>query len=118
MKAEKKRTHRIEIRLSDGEKELIETKFATSELKSLSDYLRWQAIFGKVIHVDDSHFDFIKRQLVGACTNINQIAFQANKSRRVSPNVDTELRASRKVLEDIFESVEQLRETVEGQLWQ
>ena len=110
MRAEKTRTHRIEMRLSEAEKEYIETKFKASKMKSLSDYLRWQAVFGKIYVVDDSHFDFIKRQLAGACTNINQIALHANKNRAVSSETHKELRRSREVLEDLFERIEQLKE--------
>jgi hypothetical protein len=118
MKAEMTRNNKIQIRLSDGEKSYIETKFRASGKKSLSEYLRLQAIYGKVFLVDESHFVEMKRQLAGACNNINQIAFQANKSRGISPHFFEELRRTRKVVEDIFDSVESLHEYLEGKSWQ
>ena len=116
MKAEMKRENVIRFRLSDGEKNIIEKKFKASNYRHLSDYLRCQAICGAVFCLDNSHFDYIKRQLAGACSNINQIAFQANKSQSVSSQTANELQQTRAVLEAVFECVQQFKETVELEL--
>jgi hypothetical protein len=114
MKAETTRTHKIQVRLSDGEKDYIETKFKASGKKSLSEYIRLQACHGNVFLVDESHFTEIKRDLAGACNNINQVAFQANKTRGVSSEFYAELERNRKIIHDVFKRVESLQNYLEG----
>jgi hypothetical protein len=118
MKAEKIRANRFEIRLSDGEKDYIETKYKASGRKSLSEYLRCQAIFGNVFLLDDSHFSEMKRQLAGACNNINQIAHIANSTQSVTQSETDIIRELKREIENVFEAVEQLQDLVKGQLWQ
>jgi hypothetical protein len=118
MKAEKERNHVMKFRLSDGEKNYIETKYKASEKKSLSEYLRCQAIFGNVFLIDDTHFTQMKRQLSGACNNINQIAHIANSTQNISQRETSEVRELKQIIQNVFESVEELRDLVKGQLWQ
>jgi hypothetical protein len=118
MKAEMTRTHVVKFRLSDGEKNYIETKFKASGKKSLSDYLRLQAIYGKVFLVDESYFIEMKRQLAGACSNINQIAYIANRTQNISAKELEDVRKLKREIENTFEAVRHLQGFLEGQSWQ
>jgi len=79
-----KRNSIIKFRVNENEKRYILEKFKLSKTKSLSDFIRKEVVFGKVVYIDEKHLEFLKRQLAGACTNINQIAHMANSKRNVS----------------------------------
>jgi predicted short-subunit dehydrogenase-like oxidoreductase (DUF2520 family) len=116
MKAEKEREHIMKFRLSDGEKNHIETKYKASGRKYLSEYLRCQAIFGSVFLVDESNFLDIKRKLAGACNNINQIAHIANFTQQISKKDIEVIQHLKREIEEVFEAVMQLQDLVKGRI--
>jgi hypothetical protein len=110
MKAANNREYMIKFRLSEAEKAHIDKNFELSKLENKSDFIRRQAIFGKVYLFDNNNFDFIKRQLIGACGNINQIAHIANIQREVSAENMEELHELKGKLETILFAVNELQQ--------
>jgi len=118
MRDEIKRDKRMELRLSEREKAYIETKFEASKMKHMSDYIRCQAMFGKVFYIDMTLFDFLKKQVSGACANINQIARVANQTAGISEHDIEEIKQLKRLTEDTFKEINGLKNAIEQRLWQ
>jgi hypothetical protein len=116
MTGENKRKHNLHFRVTDIEKTYIEKKFETSKQKNMSDFLRKTVVFSKVIPYRENDFTDLRRQFSGACNNINQIAFQANKSRNVSPQSLSEINEVKEILIDILKAIYSLEDTVKMDL--
>ena len=92
-----KRTHSIQVRLSDEEYEAFNRKFTASGMKSRSDFFRHMIFI--VIFNDDKMNELLKLAR-SISNNFNQVAVRANSGGKVYP-----------------EDISALREEVE-KLWQ
>jgi len=113
-----KRNHVMNFRVNDIEKKHIQAKYEASKQRSLSDFMRKEIVFGKVFSFDNSDIDYLKRQIAGACVNINQIALRANQTRRISQNDIAEIQKLKSVSEKIFHEINEIKNVLEQRLWQ
>jgi macrodomain Ter protein organizer (MatP/YcbG family) len=112
MDEEDKRNIGIYFKVNACEKTYIENKFADSNYKSKSDFLRKTVAFAKVIPYPKEEFLYIRKQLSGACNNINQIAYQANRNRTLTAENIQEITNLNKILFDVWERVDELDKTM------
>lgn len=89
--ADKKRTHRVYARLSDREYEVFKNKYEDVKPKTINSFLLDCIMDGKITSPEEieelkemnRHLAEIVRQIKGACNNLNQIAYVANKTGNV-----------------------------------
>jgi hypothetical protein len=107
------RKYRLMFRVDEQEKRYIENKAKAAKCRSVSDYMRSQCIHGRIIQFEGHNIDFLKRQVAGACNNINQIAHVANATKTVEPSAIAHMKGQ---IEDMFSKLCQLKELFEGSL--
>ena len=93
------RNHRLEIRLSDEEKNALDHKFELSGSQSKSRFIRLMILEGIIVHFDEEKFNKMVRDFTKAGSNINQIAVRVNSTGNL-----------------YAEDVEQIRQEIE-ELW-
>jgi len=75
---EQSRSLRLNFRVREDEYEYIMEKWKHTHCKSLSTYLRRQAIAGFVVKYDTDQFKKLQNDIAGIANNINQIAKRIN----------------------------------------
>ena len=95
-----KRTHSIQVRLSDEEYEAFNRKFKASGMKSRSDFFRHMIFKGYIVKFNDDELKELLKLARSISNNFNQVAVRANSGGKVYP-----------------EDISALREGVE-KLWQ
>ena len=95
-----KRTHSIQVRLSDEEYEAFNRKFNASGMKSRSDFFRHMIFTGYIVIFNDEKMNELLKLARSISNNFNQVAVRANSGGKVYP-----------------EDISALREEVE-KLWQ
>ena len=96
------KTIRISVRVSEEELKIIEKRASLTNEKSLSSFLRKQAIKGFVINVNFSEFDDLRKNITAIGTNINQIAKRVNSTNRF---YDEDIEYIKKVQKEIWQSL-------------
>ena len=91
-----------DIGLSEEELKIIEKRASLTNEKSLSSYLRKQAIKGFIINVNFSEFDHLRKNITAIGTNINQIAKRVNSTNRF---YDEDIEYIKKVQKEIWQSL-------------
>ena len=102
MKNIENKTIRISVRVSEEELKIIEKRASLTNEKSLSSFLRKQAIKGFVINVNFSEFDDLRKNITAIGTNINQIAKRVNSTNRF---YDEYIEYIKKVQKEIWQSL-------------
>lgn len=102
MKNIENKTLRISVRVSEEELKIIEKRASLTNEKSLSSFLRKQAIKGFVINVNFSEFDDLRKNITTIGTNINQIAKRVNSTNRF---YDEDIEYIKKVQKEIWQSL-------------
>jgi len=116
MNDQNKRNYFMKFRVNSKEKRYIENQFKRSNLKSLSKFLRYKVVFGKVISFSQSDITFLKKQLAGACTNLNQIAKNTNRNKSVSPTDFENLRQVSAELQNVYRAISAIEERINMEL--
>ena len=83
MNESEKRDKWLKIRISEREKEVIETKFRNSGMKNVSDFIRAMIFVGVIVKFSDDDCKQLLRDFSAMSNNINQIAYWANARRNV-----------------------------------
>jgi len=83
MSDKEKLTEILKFRCTESEKELIKFKAEQSNYFRVSDYLRKQAVNGKVLKLNDDWYVNVMRQVSGMANNLNQIARHVNDTKTV-----------------------------------
>lgn len=123
--ADKKRTHRVYARLSDKDYETFKNKYEDVKPKTINSFLLDCILDGKITSPEEieeikemnRQIAEIVRQIKGACNNLNQIAYVANKTE----NVDIEeaqklvqlIKNERMEVENLWQSTRLLQATLE-----
>lgn len=81
--ANRSRTVRRELALSEEEWEMVQLKMAQVGTTNFSAYARKMLIDGYVFHRDFSELRALTKELANLARNINQIAFRANETRNI-----------------------------------
>lgn len=81
--ANRTRMNEPKIYLDDDEKNLLELKFANSNMVSRSAFIRHLIKYGFVYTVDYEVLRDMVRQIHGAAVNINQVAHKVNATDSV-----------------------------------
>ena len=81
--ANRTRTLQIKFRVSEEERQMLETKMKQYGTDNMEAYLRKMAIDGYVIKKDYSEIKKLTAELGKIGSNINQLAKRANESRNV-----------------------------------
>ncbi|MDL2301064.1 MobC family plasmid mobilization relaxosome protein [Lachnospiraceae bacterium OttesenSCG-928-D06] len=81
--ANRKRSNRIELYLSDDEQFILEEKFKLSKMPDRSVFLRQLILYGFVYDVDYSHLRNINTELGRISNNLNQITRRVNVTGQV-----------------------------------
>ncbi len=78
-----KRTHSIQVRLSDEEYEAFNRKFNASGMKSRSDFFRHMIFTGYIVIFNDDKMNELLKLARSISNNFNQVAVRANSGGRV-----------------------------------
>lgn len=78
-----KRKHRIEILMSDDEKELLDKRYALSTSTSRNDFVRGMILDGVVVRLDERKISDIFRCVINIANNVNQIAVRVNSTGNI-----------------------------------
>lgn len=78
-----RRKNRIEIRMSDDEIKLLETRYNLSTSKSISDFVRGQILDGVVVSLNEKKLTDIYRVVSSIANNVNQIAVRVNSTNNI-----------------------------------
>ena len=98
------REDRLELRLKNGEMDLIEKRMKEAGMKNMSAYIRKMAIDGYVIRLDLSDLKEVSRLMGINSNNLNQYAKKANETGSIYLN-------DIRILQDQHEKIwEELRE--------
>ena len=81
--ANRTRTNRNEIYLSDDEQYVLEEKFKLSGMKSKAAFLRKLILYGYVYEVDYSYLRNYNMELGRISSNLNQIAKRINSTDHI-----------------------------------
>ena len=74
---------RYVIRLTESEVEVLEKRFALSEMSSVSAYLRQQVVNGIYLEYDHEELKKIRQAVMNVANNVNQIAHRVNSTSRI-----------------------------------
>ena len=85
MNESEKRDKWLKIRISEREKEVIDTKFRNSGMKNVSDFIRAMIFVGVIVKFSDDDRKQLLRDFSAMSNNINQIAGRANTTGKVYP---------------------------------
>lgn len=81
--ANRTRTNRNEVYLSDDEQYILNEKFRLSGMKSKADFLRKLILYGYVYEVDYSYLRNYNTELGRISSSLNQIAKRVNSTGHV-----------------------------------
>ena len=87
-----KRTHSIQVRLSDEEYEVFNRKFRNSGMKSRSDFFRKMIFQGYIVQFNENELKDLLKLARTISNNINQIAVRANSGGGVYADDIAEIR--------------------------
>ena len=90
--ANRTRTNRNEIHLSDDQQYILDEKFRLSGMKSKSAFLRKLILYGYVYEVDYSYLRNYNTELGRISSNLNQIAKRINSTEHIYQEDMNELR--------------------------
>lgn len=85
MNESEKRDKWLKIRISEQEKEVIDTKFRNSGMKNVSDFIKAMIFVGIIVKFSDDDRKQLHRDFSAMSNNINQIARRANATGKVYP---------------------------------
>ena len=83
MNESEKRDKWLKIRISEREKEVIDTKFRNSGMKNVSDFIRAMIFVGVIVKFSDDDRKQLLRDFSAMSNNINQIARKANETNSI-----------------------------------
>ena len=95
-----KRTHSIQVRLSDEEYEAFNRKFTASGMKSRSDFFRHMIFKGYIVKFNDDELKELLKLARSISNNFNQVAVRANSGGKVYPE---DISALREGVEEIWQ---------------
>ena len=81
--ANRTRTNRNEVYLSDDEQYILNEKFQLSKMKSKADFLRKLILYGYVYEVDYSFLRTYNTELGRISSNLNQITKRINSTNHI-----------------------------------
>ena len=81
--ANRTRTNRNEVYLSDDEQYILNEKFRLSKMKSKADFLRKLILYGYVYEVDYSFLRTYNTELGRISSNLNQITKRINSTNHI-----------------------------------
>ena len=87
-----KRTHSIQVRLSDEEYEAFNRKSNASGMKSRSDFFRHMIFTGYIVIFNDDKMNELLKLARSISNNFNQVAVRANSRGKVYPEDISALR--------------------------
>lgn len=102
MKLNENKNITIKFRVNQQELNFIEKRASLTNEKSLSSYLRKQAIKGYIVSVNFSEFNDLRRSITAIGANINQIAKRVNSTNRF---YDEDIEYIKKVQKEIWQSL-------------
>jgi len=83
MRGNRKRQIRIELNLTDDERDLLLQRMTDANMKNMQSYLRKMALTGYILRLDISEVRETLRFLASTANNINQLAKRANETRSI-----------------------------------
>jgi len=95
-----KASERLEIRLTQEERQRIEQKMEELGMKNASAYIRKMALDGYCVRLDLTDVSAISSLLRRCSNNLNQYARKANETGSI---YETDIRDLQKLLEEIWE---------------
>ena len=87
-----KRTHSIQVRLSDEEYEAFNRKFRNSGMKSRSDFFRKMIFQGYIVQFNENDLKDLLKLARTISNNFNQVTVRANSGGGIYKNDINELR--------------------------
>jgi hypothetical protein len=109
---------KITFRVNQSEYNWINKFYLKSKLKSRGEFIRRTVILSKIVNIDGEQFSFLRKQITGACTNINQIAYNTNRKRSADLEDFEALRAVKEKLNEILLSLNNFENELRTKIWQ
>ncbi len=104
------RDKQILIMVTEKEKEIIKNNMAVANIDTMTNYIRKQALYGKVISVNFNDFRNILEQfsrfnfeLNAIGVNVNQIAKKVNVNDEIQLNEMFELKVEMEALKNLYD---------------
>lgn len=99
--ANRKRKNRIDVFLSDDEKDLLNERLKSMSIKNKSEYIRKLILNGYIINIDLSIINKFISTVSRVANNINQITRKLNTFNNIS---NEEIQTINKLLSEILEN--------------
>lgn len=100
----------LSVRVTEKEKETIKKNMAVANINTMTNYIRKQALYGKVISVNFNDFKHLLEQfsrfnfeLNSIGVNVNQIAKKVNVNDEIQLNELFELKIEMEALKNLYE---------------
>lgn len=100
-----RKSHRIDLRITEDEYSLIRQKMAQCKVVNLSAYLIKMAIDGNVINLDIPELKEIARLLRYNGNNINQIAKRLNEGGNIYASDISDIKEQQKQITDMVRDI-------------
>lgn len=84
-----KRTHSIQVRLTDEEYKAFNRKFTASGMKSRSDFFRHMIFIGYIVIFNDDKMNELLKLARSISNNFNQVAVEPTAAERSTPKRPT-----------------------------
>ena len=92
MNDNRKRKIRVEVRMTEDERDLLLQRMAEAKSLNMQAYFRKMALTGYILRMDMSEVREALRLMANATSNINQLAKRANETRSIYAGDMIELR--------------------------
>jgi hypothetical protein len=106
------------FRVNKNEFNWIDNRFKMSGLKSRGEFIRRTVILSKIVNIDGEQFKFLRKQITGACTNINQIAYNTNRKKYADTEDFEALKSVNSTLNEILFSLNNFENELRSKIWQ
>lgn len=83
MNRNRKRKIRVEVRLTDDERDLLLRRMNDARITNMQSYVRNMALMGYILRMDVKEVREALRLMANATNNINQVAKRANETRSI-----------------------------------
>ncbi|MCL2604137.1 MAG: plasmid mobilization relaxosome protein MobC [Defluviitaleaceae bacterium] len=83
MDRNRKRKIRVEVRLTDDERDLLLRRMNDARITNMQSYVRNMALMGYILRMDVKEVREALRLMANATNNINQVAKRANETRSI-----------------------------------
>ena len=110
--ANRKRSHRKELRLNDDELKELEKKMKLTNIGNFRDFINKMIIYGEVKTIDMTELTEIRYLMSTIANNVNQIAIRCNETRSVYETdihaLNFEIKEMRSFFNKVYKTIQKM----------